>query len=202
MRLDYTLLYMKKENRNWIAWIALGLSVIAIIISIAAICITCPHVPELGFDYQGVLVGTLSLLVTALIGWQIYNYISLKSEMEKRMTEIVNERLEKLNYAVIGYAKARLSNATFMKAIPTNLDNAFEALEDIILSENIDSSNVALNCAINKIVGAIEDIKSSNQGILKIYPNKKNHYLKLMKSIEHEDKDDVIAALKDAEDMK
>lgn len=195
---------MKKEgrHRSWIVWIALGLSVIAIVISIIAICISCPHISELGFDYQGVLVGILSLLVTALIGLQIYNYITFKSEMEKRVTEIVNEKLGRLNHSVIGYAKARLSNAIFMKAIPNSLNNAFDALEDIVLSENIDPNNTALNCAIDKIVGAIEDIKSSNNGILKIFPNKKNHYLKLIKSIEHEDKDDIIAALKEAEDMK
>ena len=70
---------MKKESRNWIAWIALGLSVIAIIVSIIAICIACPHVPELGFDYQGVVVGILALLVTALLGWNIYTLIDMKS---------------------------------------------------------------------------------------------------------------------------
>ncbi len=195
---------MKKDSRdkNWITWIAFGLSFIAIIISIVAICIACPNIPELGFDYQGVLVGILSLLVTVLISLQIYNYISFESEMKKRVTEIVNEKLEKLNHSVIGYAKARLSNAVFKKAEPINLNNAFDALEDIILGENIDPNNTALNCAISKIVDAIEDIKSSNNGILKVFPNRKNHYLKLIKSIEHEDKDDIIALLNKAKNIK
>lgn len=70
--------YMKKENRNWIAWIALGVSGIAIIVSVIAICIACPHIPELGFDYQGVVVGVLSLLVTTLIGWNIFSIIDIK----------------------------------------------------------------------------------------------------------------------------
>lgn len=56
---------MKKEN-----W-ALGLSGIAVVISIVSICVAYPHKAELGFDYQGVLVGVLSLLVTTLIGWNI-----------------------------------------------------------------------------------------------------------------------------------
>lgn len=77
---------MKKEdrNRNWIAWIALGLSVIAIVISIIAICISCPHIPELGFDYQGIIIGVLSLLVTILLGWQIYSAIYIKDSLKKR----------------------------------------------------------------------------------------------------------------------
>lgn len=70
----------KKENKheNRIVWIALGLSAIAIIVSIIAICIACPHVPELGFDYQGVIVGILALLVTMLIGWNIFSIIDIR----------------------------------------------------------------------------------------------------------------------------
>lgn len=77
---NYTFIYvyMKKENRNWIAWIALVVSGIAIIVSVIAICIACPHIPELGFDYQGVVVGVLSLLVTTLIGWNIFSIIDIK----------------------------------------------------------------------------------------------------------------------------
>lgn len=72
---------MKKEstNRNLVAWVALGLSVVTIIISIVAISVSCPNTPELGFDYQGVIVGVLSLLVTALLGWNIYTLIDLKN---------------------------------------------------------------------------------------------------------------------------
>ena len=56
---------MKKES-----W-ALLLSSVAVLISLVAICVACPHKAELGFDYQGVIVGVLSLLVTILIGWHL-----------------------------------------------------------------------------------------------------------------------------------
>ena len=49
------------------------LSIAAIICSVVAICVSLPSVPELGIDYIGVIVGILSLLVTMLIGWQIWN---------------------------------------------------------------------------------------------------------------------------------
>ena len=49
------------------------LSIAAIICSGVAICVSLPSVPELGIDYIGVIVGILSLLVTMLIGWQIWN---------------------------------------------------------------------------------------------------------------------------------
>lgn len=56
---------MKKES------LALFFSFIAILISVVSICVACPRNQELGFDYQGVLVGVLSLLVTVLVGWKI-----------------------------------------------------------------------------------------------------------------------------------
>ena len=83
---------MKKESkdRNWIAWIALGLSVIAIIVSVIAICIACPHVPELGFDYQGIIVGILALLVTMLIGWNIFSIIDIRKIRDELLTTKVS----------------------------------------------------------------------------------------------------------------
>ena len=47
---------MKKES------LALFFSFMAILISVVSICVACPRNQELGFDYQGVLVGVLSLL--------------------------------------------------------------------------------------------------------------------------------------------
>lgn len=68
---------MKKES-----W-ALLLSSVAVLISLVAICVACPHKAELGFDYQGVIVGVLSLLVTILIGWQIYTFIDINKKSKE-----------------------------------------------------------------------------------------------------------------------
>ena len=40
------------------------------------------------FDYYGVIVGILSLLVTALIGWNIYTAIDVKNSVKKLEEEI------------------------------------------------------------------------------------------------------------------
>ena len=73
---------MKKES-----W-ALLLSSVAVLISLVAICVACPHKAELGFDYQGVIVGVLSLLVTILIGWQIYSMIDAKNVISNIRKEV------------------------------------------------------------------------------------------------------------------
>lgn len=73
---------MKKEN-----W-ALLLSGLSLLISIIAICIAGYRTPTLGFDYLGVLVGVLSLLVTVLIGWQIYSMLDAKNAIANMKYEV------------------------------------------------------------------------------------------------------------------
>lgn len=75
---------MKKEK-----W-ALGLSIVAMTIAIIATCIAAYRTPELGFDYQGVIVGILSLLVTVLIGWNIYTFIDIKGTSQKLISLELN----------------------------------------------------------------------------------------------------------------
>lgn len=63
---------MKKEISIWIG-------ITALVLSITSICISAWRSPELSFDYQGVLVGVLSLLVTVILGWNIYTVIDIKN---------------------------------------------------------------------------------------------------------------------------
>ena len=72
------------------------LAIIAIIFSIVALCNTCPRLiseDEPGFDYIGVVVGVLSLLVALLIGWNIYNALDLN----KRIKHIEEENIRIIN---------------------------------------------------------------------------------------------------------
>lgn len=62
---------MKKEN------ISITVAIIALVMGISAICIAAYRTPVLSFDYQGVLVGVLSFLVTLLLGWNIYSLIDV-----------------------------------------------------------------------------------------------------------------------------
>lgn len=63
------------------------ISIIAIILSIIAIWIVLAgHFPRtnLDFDYLGLLVGILALLVTILIGWDIYKAISIEKTIREK----------------------------------------------------------------------------------------------------------------------
>lgn len=71
-----------------VGYISLGTSLIAIILSIVAICNIYPR--ELGIDYLGWIVGILALLTTVLLGWNIYTIIDIK-ESHKRYISVINE---------------------------------------------------------------------------------------------------------------
>jgi hypothetical protein len=69
--------------------------VVSLIMSIIAMCRSLPCVVSL--DYMGVIVGILSLLVTVLIGWNIYTVVDfnrIKEEQKEAMNEIERLREE------------------------------------------------------------------------------------------------------------
>lgn len=83
------------ELTNGVCW-SIIFSLAAIIMSIAALARTHPRVLHsnddsavvLGFDYIGVIVAILALLVTFLVAWQIYNTLKVErkvSSMEDNM---------------------------------------------------------------------------------------------------------------------
>ena len=170
---------MKKET------ITIIISTIAIIFSVIALCFTMYRPPYLQFDYIGAIVGVLSILVTALIGWQFYNYMSLRSEMEKKMNEVLNEAVTKMSYAMAGYINARTSSIWGRSADLSSLDNAFAALKEIKLSKGISCYDFALDFSINKIIEYINEIKSKD-GLLAIAKDKKSIYNHILRDIDHE----------------
>lgn len=61
--------------------------IISIIISITSLSIVAPRSKNLDFDYIGIIIGLLSLIVTILIGWQIYSTINIKNLIYKEIDD-------------------------------------------------------------------------------------------------------------------
>lgn len=61
---------------------SLVVCIISITLSVMAICIVLPRT-DLAVDYLGLLTGILGILVTVLIGWNIYTIIDFKQEKER-----------------------------------------------------------------------------------------------------------------------
>lgn len=71
-----------------------GLSIVALVVAVVALCRTCPRTVSLSFDYLGVIIGVLSVLVTVLIGWNIYSILdieSFKSQINDKIKEAQKE---------------------------------------------------------------------------------------------------------------
>lgn len=88
---------MKKEN-----W-ALGLSIVAMLLSGYAAFVCDKRVEA---DWMGILVGILALLVTVMLGWNIYSLIDIRNLRK----EISNERTK-------AYIESERNVATMFMAI-------------------------------------------------------------------------------------
>lgn len=160
---------MKENNdnsSNCLAWIAISLSVLAVIISGVATCIAAYRTPELGFDYQGVLVGILALLVTTLIGWQIYNIIYVEERVKKSIGNTLgnlNKKIESSTDAAkeeaIGTSLFNLGQVMFHNGLyEFALDNFIKSVGAITKS-NMDKKEVHIQNTINAIMVTINRMK-------------------------------------------
>lgn len=64
---------------------------VSVVISVISLSISAPRGKQLDFDYIGVIVGLFSLLVTILIGWQIYSTINIKNVITKEVKDSLKE---------------------------------------------------------------------------------------------------------------
>jgi len=87
--------------KHWERWLVYPLLGISLLFSIAVLCKWCPRMVEpenLGFDYIGVIIGILSLLVTVLLGWQIFNAISFDNRMNNLKKKYKTKLDESFSY--------------------------------------------------------------------------------------------------------
>lgn len=90
---------MKKEYSIWI-------SIVSLLLSVIAVCVAVWRSPELDFDYQGVLVGVLSLLVTVLVGLNIYTLVDFRKK-----ENMVDEKIKLITESLSNLSKAELSTS-------------------------------------------------------------------------------------------
>lgn len=90
----------KSQNKD--RYIPYTISIVAIIIAIIALAISLPRLlwtdkfgnVDFGFDYLGVIVALLALMVTLMVGWNIWQTIISREEVRK--IDAVRKRLDKL----------------------------------------------------------------------------------------------------------
>ena len=179
--------------------VSILISTVSVIFSIISLCFAAYRTPELEFDYLGAIIGVQSIIITILIGCQILNYISIKSELRKTVDEISTDKMIKLSKALLGYTDARLSSIYVYGGNANSLDNAFSALSVILESKGISAYDLSLNYTMSKILDYINDMEANDS--VEIYKGKKNHYIHLLNQIEHPDKNDIISQIRMAKEI-
>lgn len=144
------------------------ISIASLAMSIIAVCVACFRTENLGFDYQGVIVGVLSLLVTALLGWQIYSTIALEERMRKVADDIVTKKSEDIKKMVYNSL-----STTYISLIATAL-NADRYFDAILYNECL------MDCAINSKDKATAKWILENASLIKADEAKLNEYSKKM----------------------
>lgn len=145
-----------KSKWSIITWILI--SVLALVFSIISICRSFYRTVDLRFDYIGVIVGALAILVTFLVGWNIYSAIDVKEKIKfyqdeidrlKTLQEEQMKAFEKKSYKIQG----DLYITTVSLAEKINTPRALSLYTDMVLNMvlSIDSLSRADSFALADI---------------------------------------------------
>lgn len=187
------------------------LSTIAIILSIVAICVAQPRT-DMSFDYLGLITGILGVLVTVLVGWNIYMIIDFRQEKEK-LQQYFDEQKKSVNSVgsdlLVSYRNHLSNSALLEKAIADvyahllgqreNVSLVFEYLFHLLDSlasaskaENYDACNLWVN-EIKQVL----TLSSPEQFVLS--ESNKQQLLMTLMQVSHSDRfigfDDVVALI-------
>ena len=93
-----------------------GFVLLSLILSIISLCSSLPRAGEL--DYIGVIVGILSLLVTILIGWNIYAVIDFNKKKEElsKNEAVLSELILRVNNSTTADSAALEFNFAYLYA--------------------------------------------------------------------------------------
>ncbi len=141
------------------------ISVLAIIVSVLAICISAYRSPNLGIDYQGLITAVQSLIVTVLIGWQIYQIIYIerivKRKIDKKVSEYDKVVDDKLAKSQIERINEIMAMAFERRDLDLLLYYASHIPRHLVLIENLDETYV--NEEIDKLNQAFQRLNKPLQ---------------------------------------
>ncbi len=172
---------MEKGNIN------IFVSCVSLIVSVLAVCIAAYRTPALSFDYQGVLVGTLSLLVTVLIGWQVINYFMV----EKRTRSYAKKLVEKYSHSVNCYAVALTAVTAYERNVTeAGIDVSISAIKEGLKGYDM----TALALPMSHLLHLAKDCKARKYEA-RIRKGKRMEYIKVLSNVKDPDADIVVDML-------
>lgn len=135
------------------------------------------------FDWMSILIGILALLVTALIGWQIFNFIYIKDEVKDQINNNVERAFNDLIPVLKGMMVLGDSKSFYNGNMTQALDDNMIALESIFQSKNYK----LIEAAVGVIMGNLYEIKKDMEGCerITIFKDQKPRYVALLKKVDH-----------------
>lgn len=125
MGLKDKVIQILNNMKSWECWIVYILLFIALILSIISICRTCPRT-DLGFDYMGVIVGLLALLVGFLVAWQIYKTIDIEKKVDLISNGSKDAIAEDMFYSA--YSRVRAATPNHIEILNSSVKTCVAAL--------------------------------------------------------------------------
>lgn len=169
--------YMRKELSIWI-------SAVSLLLSVAAVCVAFLRSEPIQVEWASLLVGVLSVLVTAALGWQIYNavYISRKVEtIDKTARSITKAEIEAYGHSVKAFVLTLNSiNLYANNMAKWAVDNYIKALDEGLKGTDPDGVLLPL--------GYLENIIRDNKGYIELLPGRRHYYLSVVSRIENDDR--------------
>lgn len=162
---------------KFISWIALLLSISAILLFI----LRCDPIEA---EWMSILVGILSLLVTFLVGWQIYKTIEV-SQFVANYSKIVDNKIEDVSrdfnhiLSCFNFILESHNNIRCRVELNENMGNLMNALEEAYGIKSSTSKQIT----IEKILDEMEVlIKNADENeIMKLTKNELKRYKKLLR---------------------
>ena len=162
------------------------LSSVAVILSIASICIAIVRCEPIEANWMAILVGILSLLTTSLIGWQIIRANELERTV-KRIDSIVNDKAlvvaHDINHIITAFEHRLSSRCPVIQ--PESQEKSLKflimALEEV---QKIETPN-ANRESIDKIMSDILELGKLYKDSPKLSKLEQERYLSIVRKVEH-----------------
>lgn len=170
---------MKKEH------IYYYISFATIFVSFISIGVSCYRKDiNLELDYLGIIIGILAVLVTVLIGLQLYNYIYARDHIQQIIDESVKMMVSDFNHVSIS-RDCVTGSFEFVVAdfgCSKIADGIIKALDEISKCENPDMRTHGLDFIMDEAHKLITDYSKEGKYI---YKDKRSEYLYILKHIDH-----------------
>lgn len=138
-------------------------------INLFFICNYYPRIENLEFDYIGIIVSILSLLITVLIGWQIFSHISIFNEvknkidnLEERTKGIVSKITLDAKHSSIAVSFAQQGVSQFYKK---DYDNSTRTLFNaLVFCQKINSKDELYYETYDNVIETIVKLSNISSG--------------------------------------